>query len=146
MCFGAQFVVDTSGIFDENAAGLCFSPFWQTFNIQYIYIFIVNSSGYICSHKQMLKVKLREKAQNIWKTFDFLRCFAISDDRISKWLNSAGWKDILCSGKWTATLCSACTGIYTCVDTRFVKDRSKNSNSLYFQATSALALEWGSWS
>jgi hypothetical protein len=31
----------------------------------------------------------------------------------------------LSQSKRTATLCSACTGIYTCVDTRFVKDRSK---------------------
>ena len=40
MCFGAQFVVDTSGIFDENAAGLCFHHFdkLSIFNI-YIYIY-----------------------------------------------------------------------------------------------------------
>ena len=43
--------------------------------------------------------------------------YEFSDDIISKWLSVC-----VCSGIWTATLCSGCTGMNTCVDTRSVKD------------------------
>jgi hypothetical protein len=41
MCFEAQFIGDASGIFNENAAGLCFSPLRQNFNIHYIYSLLI---------------------------------------------------------------------------------------------------------
>jgi hypothetical protein len=50
MCFEAQFIGDASGLFNENAVGLCFFTIETKFQFS-LYIFIVNSPDYNHSHQ-----------------------------------------------------------------------------------------------